>query len=268
MADRIERNLEIKATLIGSIEEAEEILRTLEAGAIAATNTADIFTRRVLYQTDSFFSTMDGSRLKLRKQVDVIREGEGTLSYVVLYHRSDEAVERVSEFVRYPVEDSDLFTSVFVKSGALKMIGCVMKTRVLWLFRNARIHLDKVVGLEGAFVEIEVVITNETERDASNALIVLLMNALGIKGEHMLAHSYLDMLSHRNAKIHCGVCNNITLSDESEKCNCCGVLLCTNCYREFAIAKDSSNMPEVHFSCKKCLKMCEVNEIGQCLLFR
>ena len=35
--------------------------------------------------------------------------------------------------------------------------GCVRKRREVWLYRNARIHLDTVEGL-GQFIEIEVVV--------------------------------------------------------------------------------------------------------------
>ena len=71
------------------------------------------------------------------------------------------------------------------------------KVRRLLLWRNVRIHLDRVAGL-GDFVEIEAVATApgglEVERDRVEEL----RAALGITDERLVAAGYADLLVRRS----------------------------------------------------------------------
>ncbi len=103
----------------------------------------------VVRQTDWYFRVPKG-RLKLRV-VGAKRDGE-----LIAYLRPDRSAARTSEFQLLPTADA-----AGVRRLLEQMLGvraCVRKRREVWLYRNARIHLDTVDGL-GCFVEIEVVVT-------------------------------------------------------------------------------------------------------------
>ena len=135
----------------------------------------------VLRQTDWYFRVPKG-RLKLRV-VAASRDGE-----LIAYVRPDKTGARTSEFQRLPTVDAAGTRRLFER-----MLGpraCVRKRREVWLYKNARIHLDTVEGL-GRFVEIEVVV-NEGMAQARE-LMKELREVLGIRGEDLLAGSYANM---------------------------------------------------------------------------
>jgi len=70
----------------------------------------------------------------------------------------------------------------------------VEKARRLLLWRDVRIHLDRVTGL-GDFVELEAVATSpgglEVERDRVEGL----RQALGVDYEQLVAHGYRHLLT-------------------------------------------------------------------------
>ena len=68
----------------------------------------------------------------------------------------------------------------------------VEKQRELWLFGDTRIHLDRVMNL-GAFVELETVIRNQTEREAWMEH-QFVKEAIGIMERDLIAESYSDLL--------------------------------------------------------------------------
>jgi len=63
---------------------------------------------------------------------------------------------RTSEFQRLPTSDAAGTRRLLERMLGLR--ACVRKWREVWLYKNARIHLDTVEGL-GRFIEIEVVVT-------------------------------------------------------------------------------------------------------------
>jgi predicted adenylyl cyclase CyaB len=195
-----EKNFEIKARLTGTIKDAEERIKRLIFSRVGYS--VEYPTHRILKQNDIYFETTDGSRLKVRNEIEQpeigVREIDVLVSphktYANRYVRTDEATERTSAYTRYFMDNFSAFKETFIDSGALKTLVTVTKTRILWLFKNVRIHLDSVEGLEGAFVEIEIVIRNETEESESKDLMTLLLGALEINEEDKLATSYSDML--------------------------------------------------------------------------
>lgn len=118
-----------------------------------------------LIQKDTYFQTEKG-RLKLREE-------EGKSAYVIFYNRPDVLNEKISDYLFYPIENSKLFFSVF--RNALKEEVIVEKERKLYLYKDARIHLDNVKNL-GKFMEIEVIIKKdeETAHQIMNELVELL----------------------------------------------------------------------------------------------
>jgi adenylate cyclase class IV len=77
-----------------------------------------------LVQTDTYYKCTNG-RLKLREEKSF--DFFGSPPKLIHYERSNEAVERVSNFDFYPIEDLNFFKKIF--SGALTVEVTVNKTR-------------------------------------------------------------------------------------------------------------------------------------------
>lgn len=164
------RNLEIKA----SVASLAAVRRRLQAVAGASLHAK-------LRQTDWYFRVPNG-RLKLR-QFGSRRDAE-----LIAYVRPDKPSARTSEFQRLPAPDAAgtrRLLDRMLGSGA-----CVRKRREVWLYKNARIHLDTVEGL-GRFVEIEVVVTEGAAQ--ARALMKELRVVLGIRPKDLIAGSYSNM---------------------------------------------------------------------------
>ncbi|MDP9382510.1 MAG: class IV adenylate cyclase [Chloroflexota bacterium] len=168
------KNLEIKARF-ADLELAQELARTLGAQD-----------RGVSRDVDTYFRAPRG-RLKLRQ-----REGEahGTLIY---YERPDTAVSRYSEYSLARVVDSEAMRNLL--DASLGTLVTVSKTRRLLLYGATRVHLDVVDGL-GCFVELETVMTRQSEQEARREH-ELVREAMELKGREVVEVSYSDLLLRR-----------------------------------------------------------------------
>jgi adenylate cyclase, class 2 len=135
-----------------------------------------------LQQLDTYFRVAQG-RLKLREQ-DHTAE-------LIYYERSDDAVERESNYRIVPVEDPEALKEVL--AAALGMLVAVEKSRRLLLWRNVRIHLDQVPGL-GNFIELEAVAEPDSDLSRDYENVAELRSALGITDERIVASGYSDEL--------------------------------------------------------------------------
>lgn len=163
-------------------------MQNLELKAYRSSDTGSKFLSdyfvEMLVQTDTYFKTNDG-RLKLREQA-------GKNNYVIRYDREDKNIERICDYDFYPIEDVALFKKVF--GGALCTEIVVTKKRMLYIYKNARIHLDFVDKLDGVFVEIEVVIRSEEDANSASELMQDLIRILDIKPEDKLSTGYRELL--------------------------------------------------------------------------
>jgi len=139
----------------------------------------------VLVQRDTYFRTSAG-RLKLREE----RPGGAAL---VQYDRPDAARERLSAYRIVPVADADVDALRASLRAALGTLAVVDKERHLLLWRDVRIHLDRVEGL-GSFVELEGVAPPESDLSTERARVAELRAALGIGPEQIVSDSYSDRL--------------------------------------------------------------------------
>lgn len=163
------KNLEIKSR-IANFEETEHICERLGATC-----------RGVLYQTDTYFN-VPGGRFKLRVC-------EGAESYLIYYQRPDQTGPKISDYLM-----ADASPAVGqVLEAALGVIAQVRKTRILYLWENVRIHLDRVENL-GEFLEFEAVQAEGMSPADEKRKVQFLMKEFGIKDEALLASSYLDMI--------------------------------------------------------------------------
>lgn len=165
------RNLEIKVPLKNP-QEAMEL--ALQAGAV--------FSSRFI-QVDTYFNTQQG-RLKIRDFCN----GTGQL---IGYHREESGEsDRWSRWDAQTLENPD--TMLRILSGTLGVRGVVKKTRSLFLFREARIHMDKVEGL-GDFLEIESIAGDEN--GAAEETFDILLKSLKIDKNSQILKSYIDLLT-------------------------------------------------------------------------
>jgi len=175
------RNLEIKAA-VDSLAAVRRRLRVLEGATRHAS----------LRQTDWYFRVPKG-RLKLR-QVGARRDAE-----LIAYLRPDRTSARTSEFQRLRTSDA-----AGTRRLLERMLGprtCVRKRREVWLYTNARIHLDTVEGL-GRFIEIEVVVTEGMPQ--ARARMKELRDVLGIRAKDLIPGSYSNMPGERRASMREG----------------------------------------------------------------
>jgi len=164
------RNIELKAR---DLDPAGSLQASLDLGAED---------HGWLQQLDTYFRVPHG-RLKLREQ-----DGDAQLIY---YERSDEAIERESQYRIVPVEDPDGLKDAL--GAALGILVAVEKSRRLLIWRNVRIHLDDVPGL-GSFIELEAVVEPDSDLSGEYANVAELRGALDIRDERILAGGYSDEL--------------------------------------------------------------------------
>jgi predicted adenylyl cyclase CyaB len=133
-----------------------------------------------LVQQDTYFRVPRG-RLKLR-------EFDGAEPELIFYERPEDDAERWSRFTRETVGNAPALRIVL--TDAFGVLAVVRKRRELYLFRDARIHIDEVEGL-GTFVEFEV---TGGKTAASVATMKDLRDAFGIADESVVRASYSDMI--------------------------------------------------------------------------
>jgi predicted adenylyl cyclase CyaB len=124
--------------------------------------------------------------MKLREIV----AGHARTAELIVYLRPNRRTARTSQFVRLPADECAATRRLL--TGMFGVSVCVRKQREVWLYENARIHLDRVRGL-GPFVEIEVVVTKGMRQ--AQRVMARLRDALGIEARDVVGTSYLDLLS-------------------------------------------------------------------------
>ncbi len=167
-------NLELKA-VVSSLSRAASAARRLGARRAGTFRQKDTFLR------------LGHPRLKVREQ-------EGQRAELIYYERRDGASlsGRWSGYLRVPVRDTRWIRGA--GDAGDRGLVIVRKTRSLFLYRNARIHLDTVRGL-GSFIEFEVVL--ERSRRQAAHLLDTLVSAFGIRPEDIVAGAYADLVQER-----------------------------------------------------------------------
>ena len=172
-----QRNLEIKAI---DPDPQATFSAALEIGAQD---------QGVLRQRDTYFHAVQG-RLKLR-------EAPPRPAELIAYDRATLAGPKVSLYRVVPVADHVALGDALGDSLGVRVV--VEKVRRLLLWRNVRIHLDRVADL-GDFVEIEAVAASpgglEVERDRVEEL----RTTLGITDERLVPVGYADLLTGRGRR--------------------------------------------------------------------
>lgn len=139
-----------------------------------------------LHQRDTYFHAVQG-RLKLR-------EAPPERAELIAYARAELAGPRVSLYRVVPVADHLALIEALTDALGVRVV--VEKARRLLRWRNVRIHLDRVEGL-GDFVELEAVAASPGGLEVERDRVEVLLAALGIGEQPLVAHGYADLLARR-----------------------------------------------------------------------
>jgi len=153
---------------------------SIEQGSLIASR----FIKRdpeLLIHVDTYFNVREG-RLKLREKN--LEEAE-----LIYYLRNDIKSDKISDYSIVPVHDAEGLKQLFNRVWGVKVV--VDNKRLLYLYENARIHLDNVGGL-GTFIEFEVLITRG--KSQASRLMRRLRETFGIGDDAVVAGSYSDLL--------------------------------------------------------------------------
>lgn len=112
--------------------------------------------QETIHQVDTYFNCAKG-RLKLR-ETDNADEG-----WLIFYERPNETVSRYSLYQLCKIAKGSTLRELL--TAALHVKTVVKKERSVWMYKNTRIHLDRVDAL-GEYVELETVFQGQTEADA------------------------------------------------------------------------------------------------------
>ena len=137
-------------------------------------------------QRDTYFHAVQG-RLKLR-------EAPPNPAELIAYARAERAGPKVSLYRVVPVADHVALVDALAESLGVRVV--VEKVRRLLVWRNVRIHLDRVADL-GDFVEIEAVATTPGGLEVERERVEELRAVLGIADDRLVPVGYADLLTRR-----------------------------------------------------------------------
>ncbi len=149
------------------------------AQILASLGIEKVWTHR---QIDSYFEINDG-KLKLR-QVD------GKPAELIYYKRSSGKGPKISDYSLFRTDFDDDLRHIL--NAALQVELIVDKIRTLYLWRNVRIHFDKVVGL-GEFIEFEAVLSKNAGLAESEKRIAFLRQKLRIDDKNLIDQGYYEL---------------------------------------------------------------------------
>jgi predicted adenylyl cyclase CyaB len=139
-----------------------------------------------IQQDDTFFACHNG-RLKLR----IFSKSQGEL---IFYKRDNSPNPKESRYVVTPTSTPYELRETLVL--ALGECGRVRKQRTLFLAGKTRIHLDEVEGL-GAFMELEVVLSDGETVARGIEIAHEIMQQLGVSDRDLVDRAYVDLLQAR-----------------------------------------------------------------------
>jgi adenylate cyclase class IV len=154
---------------------------------------------------DTYFQTVDGSRLKIRSETN-IGSKEPTKFYLINYSRPDEKNPKLSKYLKIELYDeSDELIEILCKT--LTNIGIVKKTRDLIIIKShlgdVRVHFDHVKGVEDRehFIELEIPVNGTEEQEGfdkkvqdAKSFAQYLLKEFQIPEKNLITGSYIDML--------------------------------------------------------------------------
>lgn len=170
------RNVEIKARVDNVAAIVTKVTALADRGPVEIT------------QDDTFFSCPNG-RLKLR----TLSTTQGEL---IFYRRRDSAGPKESFYLIFSTTAPDTLGEIL--SLAYGQVGRVRKHRTLFLVGRTRIHIDQVENL-GAYIELEVVLTDDEATESGEAIAHDLMAELAISPSQLCEGAYIDLIAQKHS---------------------------------------------------------------------
>lgn len=115
----------------------------------------------------------------------------GVPSQLIFYNRPNVEGPKLSQYSYVETDQPELMEQVLADSIGVR--GIVQKTRYLYLYKQTRIHFDKVDKL-GVFMEFEVVLQPDESIELGTGIAEELMKVFGIKDEDLMDGAYMDEL--------------------------------------------------------------------------
>ena len=166
------KNIELKICL----DDTETLVPTLrEIGAQY---------KGILRQIDNYYSCSSG-RLKLR----CINNKEYEL---IFYTRPDSLSGKISDYHIFRIDKKHIQKTKAMLTKTFGKLVTVEKKRSLWIYKNTRIHLDKVKDL-GMFLELETVVKKDNIKKAQKEYAEI-MKCLNLSRYRKERKSYSDLL--------------------------------------------------------------------------
>jgi adenylate cyclase, class 2 len=134
-------------------------------------------------QTDTYFKAGQG-KLKLRQM-------DGENAELIAYVRAAQTGQKISDYKIFQTADAPQLLDVLARALMVQVV--VKKQRTLYLYKNVRIHLDRVENL-GCFLEFEGVLANEHSFSETQKRIDFLLEQFKIDAASLLAAGYYEML--------------------------------------------------------------------------
>ena len=135
------------------------------------------------FQRDTYFKVSRGN-LKLREN----NNGE---DYLIWYKRRKKAEPKLSEYYIYQTQKSQNLKNFLKNAFGEKII--IEKVRKIYLYKNVRVHLDRVKGL-GNFIELEAVLSKDGMDKESKENMNFLVEKLCINKEDLSKSSYSEII--------------------------------------------------------------------------
>ncbi|MEW5820769.1 MAG: class IV adenylate cyclase [Cyanobacteriota bacterium] len=136
-----------------------------------------------LIQVDTYYKVNQG-RLKLRSINNKDHE-------LIWYQRADRIDAKESTYEIFRTKDPEQMKLILKHSLGIKVI--VEKHRQAFIYKDCRIHIDKVSQL-GEFLEFEVVMIPDRTEQEANELMDFLIRHFNIKTDQLINVSYSDLL--------------------------------------------------------------------------
>lgn len=139
----------------------------------------------ILTQIDTYFQVNKG-RLKLR-------EFSQTKAELIYYERIEGKGERWSDYCISEVQSPSRLKNILRIALGIRIV--VRKSRRLFFYKGARIHIDSVFRL-GHFIEIEVVV--KKSRNDARAIFAEIIRLFEIEKDDIIVCSYADLLEKKS----------------------------------------------------------------------
>jgi adenylate cyclase, class 2 len=135
------------------------------------------------HQIDTYFHCTHG-RLKLR-------EIAGSTAQLIWYARADRSAAKASDYTLIDVAQPALLTEALTRAyGQWRVVD---KQRQIFLWRNVRIHLDRVARL-GTFLEFEAVLGESDWDQQGHQQLGFLAGEFGLTQADLVEGSYSDLM--------------------------------------------------------------------------